>query len=360
MAETPDDDEKTEEPTHKKLDDARRKGDVAKSQEVNSWFIMLAATLIVVMFAQDMGTSLTISLKGLMANAHDISADPNNMRRLFKTLAIAVLGALALPLILIFLAGLAGNLIQVGLVFSLEPIKPKLSKISPVSGIKRLFSTMALMNFAKSMAKLIIVGSVIAVILWPDRDVLDALVALDPAALMSVAQELAGKVLGGVLAVLTLVAVVDYSFQRQSWWKKQRMTAKELRDEYKQLEGDPQIRAKLRQVRIERGRKRMLANVPNASVVITNPTHYSVALKYETGMEAPVCLAKGLDLVALRIREAAEQHDIPIVENPPLARALYASVEIDEKIPPEHYKAVAEIIGYVLRLAKRQSGARRS
>lgn len=358
MAETPNDDEKTEEPTQKKLEESRQKGDVAKSQEVNSWFIMLAATLIVVMFAQDMGTSLTISLKGLLSNAHDIRTDPNTMVRLFKSLCIAVLGALALPFIFLFLAGIAGNLIQVGFIFSLEPIKPKLSKISPVAGFKRVFSTMALMNFAKSMAKLIIVTAVIALILWPNRDALDAIIALDPRALMSVTQNMAAKVLAGVLAILTLVAVIDYAYQRQTWWKKQRMTPKEMRDEYKQLEGDPQIRAKLRQVRIERGRKRMLSNVPNASVVITNPTHYSVALQYETGMDAPVCLAKGLDAVALRIRQSAEEHNIPIVENPPLARALHASVEIDEQIPSEHYKAVAEIIGYVMRLANRKSSGR--
>ena len=357
MAETPQD-EKTEEPTQKKLDDSRQKGDVAKSQEVNSWFIILAATLIVVMFAGDMGTSLTASLKFIMSNAHDISADANSMTQLFKTLCGAVLGALALPFILLVIAGIAGNLVQVGIIFSLEPITPKLSKISPIAGFKRLFSTTALMNFGKSLFKLVVVSTVIAIILWPNRDALDAMIAMDPRALMGLTQNMASKVLGGVLALLTLIAVADYAFQRHTWWQKQRMTPKELRDEYKQLEGDPQIRAKLRQVRVERGRKRMLANVPNASVVITNPTHYSIALQYETGMDAPVCLAKGLDSVALRIREAAKAHNIPIVENPPLARALHASVEIDEPIQPEHYQAVAEIIGYVLRLANRQSGKR--
>jgi flagellar biosynthetic protein FlhB len=131
------------------------------------------------------------------------------------------------------------------------------------------------------------------------------------------------------------------------------MTIKEMRDEFKQLEGDPQVRAKLRQVRIERGRKRMMQNVPRAAVVITNPTHYSIALEYEKGMDAPVCVAKGVDNVAFKIREIAEEHNIPIVENPPLARALHASVEIDDIIPAEHYKAVAEVIGFVMRLRGR-------
>jgi flagellar biosynthetic protein FlhB len=235
-------------------------------------------------------------------------------------------------------------------VLSIEPVKPKLSKISPFSGLKRLFSATSLVNFAKSLAKLLIVSCVIVVIVWPDRDQLDAIVRLDPAALLAHIQGLAIKLLVGVLAVLSVVAALDYIYQRQVWWKKQRMTVKELRDEYKQLEGDPQVRAKLRQVRIERGRKRMMANVPRASVVVTNPTHYAVALQYEKGMNAPVCLAKGIDAVALKIREAAEAHGIPIVENPPLARTLHASVEVDEEIPQSHYKAVAEVIGFVMRL----------
>lgn len=357
MAETPQD-EKTEEPTQKKLDDSRQKGDVAKSQEINSWFIILAATFIVVMLAGNMGTSLTAFLRSIMSNAHDIPADAHSMTELFKTLCSAVLGALALPFILLVVAGIGGNLVQVGIIFSLEPIKPKLSKISPISGFKRLFSTTALVNFGKSLFKLLVVSTVIAIVVWPNRDALDAMIAMDPRALMGLTQNMASKVLVGVLAVLTLIAVADYAFQRHTWWQKQRMTPKELRDEYKQFEGDPQIRAKLRELRVERGRKRMLANVPNASVVISNPSHYSVALQYEAGMHAPVCLAKGLDAVALRIREVAKEHDIPIVENPPLARALHASVEIDEPIQPEHYQAVAEIIGYVLRLANRQSGKR--
>ncbi len=147
----------------------------------------------------------------------------------------------------------------------------------------------------------------------------------------------------------TVVAMVDYAYQRQQWWNKLKMTMQEVKDEYKQQEGDPMVKAKIRQIRMERGRKRMMAAVPEASVVITNPTHYAVALKYETGMPAPVCVAKGIDALALKIREIAGDHEIPMVENPPLARALHAVVEIDQEIPTEHYKAVAEVIGFVMR-----------
>ncbi len=353
MADTPEQHEKTEEPTQKKLDDAHKKGDVAKSQEVNSWFIMLGATLILVLFAGDAARSIAGQLKAYLGQAHDLPADGESLRAAASTLGEGILGALALPLILMASAGLIGNLVQHRPLFSLEPIKPKLSKISPLSGFKRLFSATSLVNFAKGVAKLIIVGGAMAIIVWPNRDRLDTLIFLDPATILAAAQSMAGKVLIGVVAVLAIVAALDLAWQKHSWWEKQRMTVKELRDEYKQMEGDPQVRAKLRQVRIERGRKRMMANVPRAAVVITNPTHYSIALEYEKGMNAPVCVAKGVDAVALRIREIARDHDIPLVENAPLARALHASVELDEEIPPEHYKAVAEVIGYVMGLRRR-------
>lgn len=350
MAEGPEEYEKTEEPTQKKLQDARDKGDIAKSQEVNSWFIMFAATLFILIFVGDSANSIAFTLKSILSNSHLIATDANGLRAFFADLGVSILRAFALPLILIIFAAIIGNLVQHGFIISLEPIKPKLSKISPQSGLKRLFSATSLVNFLKSLSKLAIVSCVIAAIVWPNREALDVLVSLDPAALLVFTQDMASKVLIGVLMVLTLVAGLDFAFQRHVWWKKQRMSMKEIRDEYKQLEGDPMVRAKLRQVRIERGRKRMMAQVPEASVVITNPTHYSIALKFEAGMDAPVCLAKGVDNVAFRIREVAVENNIAIVENPPLARSLFAGVEIDEEIQPEHYKAVAEIIGYVMQL----------
>jgi flagellar biosynthetic protein FlhB len=155
---------------------------------------------------------------------------------------------------------------------------------------------------------------------------------------------------------MTVVAALDYLFERAQWMKKQRMSIQEVKDEYKQMEGDPTVKAKLRQIRAERGRKRMMAAVPSATVIITNPTHYAVALKYEQGMGAPLVVAKGVDAVAFKIREIGQEHDIPVVENPPLARALHATVQIDEEITPEHYKAVAEVIGYVMRLKAKITG----
>ena len=188
-------------------------------------------------------------------------------------------------------------------------------------------------------------------VLWPQRHRLDPLVATDPAAILPITRSLSVSTLGVVVAVLTVIAALDYLWQYRQWYERQKMSLRELKEEFKQTEGDPAIKAKIRQLRQTRARKRMIAQVPKASVVITNPTHFAVALQYERGMNAPVCLAKGADAVALRIRAVAEEARVPIVENPPLARALHATVELDQEIPPEHYKAVAEVISYVMRLS---------
>lgn len=352
MAEQTEDDEKTEDPTHKRLEQAREKGDVAKSQEVNSWFLMLAVTLVIALFARDMAGSLAEYLRSYLAGAATIPLAPDNLGNLTANLGTAILAAVGLPLLLLAIGGAAGHLVQHGLLFTSEPMRPKLSKISPFAGAKRLFSTSSVVNILKSLVKLGVVGLAMTLVLWPDRDRLDTLMSGDPIESLKLTQDMSVKLMMAVIAVLTVLAALDYSYQRHSWWKKQRMSVKELRDEHKQFEGDPQIRAKLRQVRVERGRKRMMANVPRASVVITNPTHYAVALQYEKGMGAPVCVAKGMDLVAAKIREIAKQNGIPLVENPPLARALHASVDIDAEIAPEHYRAVAEVIGFVMRLKK--------
>ena len=192
--------------------------------------------------------------------------------------------------------------------------------------------------------------------LWPERERLSVSLSLDAAGLTSLMMAMTMKVLFASLIVLAAIAVFDYVYQRQRFMSRHRMSRQELRDEMKQSEGDPQIKARIRQLRIERSRRRMMAAVPEATVVITNPTHYAVALKYEKGKTgAPICVAKGIDLLALKIREVATEHNVPIVENPPLACALYASVELDEEVSAEHYKAVAQVIGYVMKLANQRA-----
>lgn len=349
MADDSDDSEKTEEPTQKKLDDAYSKGDVAKSQEVSSWFVLAGATLVLVMFSGHMAQTLTVTLRVFLAQAHTIPIDPGHALRLLSIVGTAILAVLGLPFLVLWVAAIAGNLIQHRLIFSVDPITPKWSKISPLAGAKRLFSSTSLVNFAKGIVKLGVVGALMSMIVWPERHRFGELITTDPAAMLPAVKWVSLKMLAAVLAVMGVVAVLDFAFQYFTWHKKQRMTLKELRDEYKQMEGDPAVKAKIRQLRAERGRKRMMANVPKASVVITNPTHFAVALQYEAGMGAPVCLAKGVDAVALRIRAIAEENGIPIVENPPLARTLHATVEVDAEIPQEHYKAVAKVIGFIMR-----------
>src|SRR5262249_14414316 len=198
----------------------------------------------------------------------------------------------------------------------------------------------------------VVIGAVMLMLLWPQRYRLEGLVATDIAGSLWLTRSLALDVLGAVIAVLFLVAAADYLFQYRQWYERQKMSVREMKEEFKQTEGDPMVKGKIRQLRQARMRKRIIAAVPKASVVITNPTHYAVALQYERGMNAPICVAKGLDALALKIREVAGEHRIPVVENPPLARALHATVEIDEEIPQEHYKAVAEVIGYVMKLRR--------
>jgi flagellar biosynthetic protein FlhB len=350
MAEQGDDTERSEDPTQKRLDEALKRGDVVKSQEVNTWFVIAGATLILMAFSGTMGHGIATTLRGLLANTHAIRVDGHSLTALAGKLGWEVLAAIAIPFLLLALAALVGNMIQHRLVWSSEALQPKLSKISPLAGLKRMFSKQALANFAKGLAKLILVGAVMSVLLWSERSRLEGLVATDLVVLLPFTKVLSLKVLGAVVAMLALIAAADYLFQYRQWFERQKMSMRELKEEFKQTEGDPMIKAKIRQLRETRMRKRMMAAVPTASVVITNPTHYAIALKYERGMNAPLCVAKGIDAVALKIRDVAGAHSVPIVENPPLARALHGAVEIDREIPPEHYKAVAEVIGYVMRL----------
>jgi flagellar biosynthetic protein FlhB len=288
-----------------------------------------------------------------------IRTDGPGLIALTESLGYAVVAAIGLPILMLLLAAVAGNMLQHRLVWSAEQLKPKLSKISPGSGFKRIFGKQAAVNFAKGLFKLIALGAVMTMILWPERTRLESLVRLDPAALLGVSNSMTVHLMGAVVAMLAVVAIGDYLFQYRQWYERQKMSLQEMKEEFKQSEGDPHVKGKIKQLRTARMRKRMMAAVPKASVIITNPTHYSVALSYERGMQAPVCVAKGVDNIAFKIREIAKANDVPIVENVPLARALYATVEIDQEIPVEHYHAVAEIIGYVMGLKRNLSGRRR-
>ncbi|HEX4408505.1 MAG TPA: flagellar biosynthesis protein FlhB [Xanthobacteraceae bacterium] len=358
MAEDNDATENTEDPTPRRLEEAIKRGDVVKSIEVSTWFMIAGGTLALMVFAGTAAQSLQTTLRGVIVNSYQIPIDGPALTSLATVLAEHVFAAIGIPLLLLVLAALGGNAIQHRVLFSFDPIMPNLSRISPAAGLKRLFSKQALANFTKGLVKLALFGTVIVMLLWPKRHLLSSMVSRDPAVILPATQSLTMNMLGTVVAILAVVAAADYLFQYRQWYERQKMSVREMKEEFRQSEGDPAIKAKIRQLRQSRSRKRMMAAVPKASVVITNPTHYAIALQYERGMNAPICVAKGADLIARRIREVAQEHDIPLVENPPLARALHATVEIDQEIPQEHYRAVAEIIGYVMKLRRSVAGSR--
>ena len=352
MADERDDTEHTEDPTPRRLEEAIKRGDVVKSIEVSTWFTVGGGTLMLMVFAGPTAASLQAMFRGLLMHSADIPADGPALDHLIKGLALHILTALAIPVLVLALAALLGNAIQHRILFSVDPVLPQLSRISPGAGLRRLFSKQALANFAKGLAKLALFGTVIGALLWPQRQRIVGLAAVDPAFILPFTRALALKMLGTVVAILAVVAAADYLFQYRQWYERHKMSVREMKEEFRQSEGDPAIKGKIRQLRAARARKRMMAAVPKASVVVTNPTHFAVALQYERGMNAPVCVAKGADLIARKIREVAEAHGVAVVENPPLARTLYGTVEIDQEIPQEHYRAVAEIIGYVMRLRR--------
>ena len=352
MAENEEQDEaqKTEEPTPKKIEEARKKGQVALSRELNNWVMLLMGTILLMALAQPVFSNLSEILITYIEQAHAFPSMPGGLGIVLGDAYWEILRVLILPFLLLMAAAFLSPFVQVGPLFAPEAIKPDLSKISPIKGFFRLFSLRSLMEFAKGIIKIFLIALVVLIILYPYYQELEHMVGLPMPLLMQELQSLIVKMMIGVLVVMLIVAVIDVAFQRMEHHKKMRMTKQELKDEYKQTEGDPHVKQRLRQLRSERARQRMMQAVPEADVVITNPTHYSIALKYETGeMEAPVCVAKGVDELALRIREVAKENDVVVYENKPLARALYDVVEIDEMIPPEHFKAVAEIISYVFK-----------
>ena len=351
MAEDQDKSQQTEEPTAKRLDQAREHGDVVKSAELSTFILLGGGTLAIAMFGKYTAVSLARTLSLFLQQPDTMSVDGASltamMRLLLPKLALAVAPFFAVMIA----AGLAGHMLQSRPGFSLDKIAPDFSKVSPLAGFKRLFGAEGWMNLLKGLAKMAVVGVAIWTQLWPERHNLEAILNQSTVAVLGDMSRLLFKVMMASLATLGLIAGLDYFWQRMRWLSRNRMSKQEIKEEYRQNEGDPTIKAKIRQLRYERARKRMMAAVPTASVVIMNTTHYAVALKYESGkMAAPVCVAKGIDALALRIRAVAEEHDVPVVENPPLARALHAAVEIDDAIPPEHFKAVAQVIGYVMRL----------
>lgn len=349
-----DDSQKTEEPSGKRLGKAREEGNVPISQEVRLWLGLIGTMMMVGMFATSMAKDLMPTLRYYLESAHAIDVSEVGLHKIGVELGMKVALSLALPFAVIMFLGLLGTIGQVGWLLVPKRIMPSFSKMNPLAGLKRLFSPMNLVEFIKSLLKMTVVGWVVWLILEPKTSILTQLPDLSPLQTLALIQDIVLRVTFWVLVAYIVISIADWLYQRFSYKKRLRMTKQEVKEEHKESEGDPFIKSKQKGIRMQRARQRMLAAVPKATVVITNPTHYAVALHYEMeSMNAPLLVAKGVDFLAQKIREIAIDNEVPIVENPPLARALYASVELEQPVPQEHYKAVAEVIGYVFKLKKK-------
>jgi flagellar biosynthetic protein FlhB len=358
VAEGADPESKTEEATPRKLADARKKGDVAKSMDVGSAASLLGASAVLLgaggYFANSMAEQLLPFIAAPHAMLGGLEAGAGIEIGAQALWAIApFLGAVMLATII---GGAGGNLAQSGIMFTAEKLKPQWERVSPLAGFKRIFGPDGLVQFLKTFLKLVVIGFICWMVMKPHVREFENLAAMPPAAILPLARDLAIALMSAALIFLSFTAGADYLWQRFRFNERMKMSKEELKEDYKQSEGDPHVKAKLKQIRAQRSRQRMMQNVPTATVIITNPTHYSVALRYEPneGDAAPVCVAKGVDALALRIREMAREHNVPIIENVPLARALYAAVDVDETIPREHFEAAAKIIGFVMGQRKKR------
>jgi flagellar biosynthesis protein FlhB len=343
------DQEKSEPATPKKRADARRKGQIAKSREIPSVAVLLTA-LSFFYFGGGWMFSQLIDLTGDVLQRIGQPGTIESMHHLLGYLFKRIAVILTPLLLVIIMAGIAGNVIQSGFLLTGEPMIPKLSKLNPLTGMKRLFSVRALVELLKSVTKVIIVGTVAYSILRAEMDQIPAMIALSTTEILSFLGGVTLKIGFYTCLVLLVLAALDFVFQHWKHERDLRMSKQDVKDEYKQREGDPLLRSRIRAAQREMAMRRMMQAVPEATVVITNPTHLAVALKFDRSMPAPRVLAKGAGEIAERIKTLAEQHGIPIIEQKPLARALFKNVEIDEYIPADLYHAVAEILAYVYRL----------
>jgi flagellar biosynthetic protein FlhB len=346
--------EKTEPASPKRREDARKKGQVAKSREVVSVAVLAAGVIFLYFAGENMVSRMGAMIRNAFLSIPDFAARDFN---LFTFLNMTALGSLVsvLPLMLtIAVVAILANYLQVGAVWSVEPLAPKASKISPMEGAKRIFSKRSFVELAKSLAKIIIVGWAAFSVLNDEMGRLGQLIYQENIQIIRYLGEISFKVMTRSCYVIAVLALLDYLYQRWEFEQNMRMTKQEVKEEFKQTEGDPLIKARIRSIQREMARRRMMEEVKKADVIITNPTHLSVALRYDAAtMTAPKVVAKGAEKLAFRIREVAQAHRVPLVENKGLAQNLYKTVDIGREVPSELYRAVAEVLAYVYGLKGR-------
>jgi len=346
--------EKTEKATPKKRQDERKKGKVAKSQDVNTAILLLFSFSILFIFGGMMKESMMTLYRQTFTEFIHWDLTENSVHQIFSGASIEVAKMLAPIVLIVIVAGLASNLMQVGFLFTAEPLKFDLKKIDPIQGAKRIFSIRAIVELLKSLLKIVFIATVTFAIIWNFKDDMMMMAFKDIEGALS----FFGKttIIMGVSATIALLflSVFDYAYQRYDFEKNMRMSKQDIKDEHKNIEGDPLIKSKIKEKQRQMAMRRMMSEVPTADVVITNPTHYAIAIKYdEDKATAPYIVAKGTDQVALKIKEIAKNNDVVTVENRPLARSLYSETEIGYLIPEHFFKAIAEILAYVYRLNNR-------
>lgn len=343
--------EKTEPATPRRRREAREKGNIPRSNEVNSTVVLLAGMAALYFFGKTMSHKLVYAMKWIFARLSVLEFSPTNVPE-FALAGLKFLGSLLSPVVFtVMIAGVGACIFQGGFVFAGEPLMPKLSKINPLSGLKRMFSVKSILEIVKGLLKILIVGAVGYSVFRGELKAFPFLIDWDVSQIVAFVGHVGLKLGLRIGLVLMILAGFDFAYQKMDFEKRLRMTRQEVKEEFKRAEGDPLIKARIRSVQRERARMRMLSEVPKADVVITNPVHLAVALKYDPSKtSAPVVVAKGARLIAEKIKEIALAHSVPIVENRPLARLLYRTTDIGSEIPYELYKAVAEVLAYVYRL----------
>lgn len=347
--------ERTERATPRKRREAREKGNVPKSMEINSVVVLLMGMLTLRFFGNSIFTRIVEAMRWIFSRLHVLEINSENIPA-FLWSGITFMGAILAPIVLIILvAGILSNIVQSGFVFASEPVKPKFSKVSPAKGFKRIFSIRSLVELVKSIVKLAIVGVIGYLTLKAELDIYPFLFDKDVAQVVGFIGGMSYKLAIRSCLALIVLAVLDYAYQKFEFEKQLRMTKQEVKEEFKQSEGDPLIKSRIRSIQMKQARQRMLADVPEADVVVTNPIHLAVALKYDSAeMAAPTVVAKGARLVAEKIKEIAREHGVPIMENKPVARMLFKTTEIGQAIPFELYKAVAEILAAIYRMKRKR------
>lgn len=364
MSETEDKSQQTEDASERKLEKAREKGDVFLSKEVNAFLSIFTLSLCIILFGKFFAVSLADTLKQFILFPTDIihslsrnqsSSLSENMMQIVGDLILDILPFLLVPALIMMIVNILGSLAQHGMIFSTSVIELKLERISPIAGFKRIFSFNSVMELLKGILKIILVGSIVYVVLKSEVKFLTHSYSIPIFGGFQLLTNTLIKLFVGICCFMFGLAVIDFLYQRFNYLNKMKMSKKEQKDEHKDQEGSPEVKSKLKSMRAKMSKKRVMAAVPNADVIITNPTHYAVALEYKPEkMDTPVMIAKGQDEIALMIRELAKKHKIPIVENPPLARLLYADLEMGMQIKEKHYKAVAEVISYIMKLQRKK------